>query len=175
MLYDIDDTRVLNELKKQYTTLKLLKDNEYWQKLGKLTKADAFLQLSSIQNRMRLDEISLFTYMTSSFCRIDIKFDEFKVAIAPKKAVLLTGETFNADIYLASYSSRPGSDVTIWVNNQEVPVKDGVAHFENMEQSFGKKNIKAVAKVKNPLTGQVNTYKGEFEYEVLPKCRRDCK
>lgn len=163
------------ELRERYFILKLLQNTHYWEKLRNLTAAEALVQLSALQNKMLLDKISFLFYNLYSFTVEDIKFDAFRVAIAPQKAVLLEGETFKADIYLAQFSSNPGSDVTIFVNDKAITMQDGVAHFENMEQTLEKKNVRAIARIKNPLTGQIDITVSEFEYEVLPKCSRDCK
>ena len=85
------------------------------------------------------------------------------------------GEKFEVDVYLTSYSSNPGPYVKFFVNNHEVEIKDGVAHFETTEKAIGKKTVRAEASIQNPLTGQITTIIGEFEYEVLPKCSKNCQ
>ncbi len=96
----------------------------------------------------------------------DIKFDNFKVAIAPKNGYIIRGEKFEADVYLAAYSSNPGTGVSISVNGQGLGLKDGVGHYETTASNLGKQTVKAVANIKNPLTGVVKTATGEFDYEV---------
>lgn len=161
-------------LKNQYGTIKLLTNEVYWQSLNKLTDADALSRLTYIQNQLALDKIPYLNYVYSIVGYRGLIFDQFKVAIAPNKAALIEGETIKADVYLAAYSSNPGTDVTIFVNNREIPLKDGVSHFERIEKSRGKKTIRAEARVTNPFTCQTISQFGEFEYEVLPKCSRDC-
>ena len=174
-LNDVYAKRDTEHLQKQYTTFKLLGDETYWQKLKNGTVADALMQLTAIQNRILLDKVPYLNYTYNMTSSGEMIFDQFKVAIAPQKAALFEGETFKSDVYLASYSSNLGSYVTISINNHEVKMKDGVAHFETIETTVGKKKVKAIASIRNPLTGQVKTAYGEFEYEVLPKCSRDCK
>jgi gliding motility-associated protein GldM len=99
----------------------------------------------------------------------DIKFDKFKVAIAPKKAYLIRGDKFEADVYLAAFSSNPGSNVNISVNGSGVGLKEGVAHYETTPSGIGKQTVKASASIRNPLTGQTTTTEGSFEYEVGEK------
>lgn len=175
LIENVSDSKSLKELHEQYFILKLLQDTHYWEKLRNLTAAEALVQLSALQNKMTLDKMSFLFRTLYSVTFEDIKFDAFHVAIAPQKAVLFEGETFKADIYLAQFTSNPGPNVSIFVNNKELSVKGGVAHFENMEQTFGKKNVRAIVHIKNFWTGQISTTVGEFEYEVLPKCSRDCK
>jgi gliding motility-associated protein GldM len=96
----------------------------------------------------------------------DIKFDKFLVAIAPNNGYVIEGETFAADVALAAYSSNPGAGVSISVNGSGLPVKEGVAHYETKTSGIGKKTVSATASIKNPLTGQTETAKKDFTYEV---------
>lgn len=100
---------------------------------------------------------------------VDIKFDKFKVAIAPKKAYLIRGDKFEADVYLAAYSSMPGNNVSISVNGTGVGLKEGVGHYETTPSTIGKQTVNANASIRNPLTGQVTNSTGTFEYEVGEK------
>jgi gliding motility-associated protein GldM len=100
---------------------------------------------------------------------VDIKFDKFKVAIAPKKAYLIRGDKFEADVYLAAYSSMPGNNVSISVNGTGIGLKDGVGHYETTPGGIGKQTVNANATIRNPLNGQVTNSTGTFEYEVGEK------
>jgi gliding motility-associated protein GldM len=101
--------------------------------------------------------------------RIELKLDKFLVAIAPKKAYLIRGDKFEADVALGAYSSNPGAGLSISVNGQGLSIKDGVGHYEATPSGLGKQTIKATASIKNPATGEVKTATGEFEYEVGEK------
>ena len=174
-LNNVADSYRLKELQNYFKTLKLLKDNGYWQSLKKKTPADALAQLTTIQNQLGLDKLSFLNHIFNYVGTNDHHWNFFRVAITPKKATIFEGETFKADIYLAEYSSNPGFGVRFIINNREIPMKQGVAHFETKETIVGKKTVKALARIKNPLTGVTTESIGEFEYEVLPKCSRDCK
>ncbi len=121
---------------------------------------------SKLQADMKTSETAVLNYFFNKIGGTDIKFDNFKVAIAPKKGYVIKGEKFEADVYLAAYSSNPGSGVSISVNGSGLGVKDGVAHYESTSSELGKKTVKASASIKNPLTGEVKTVTGDFEYEV---------
>ena len=172
----VRDTFGIRKLQKQYLTLNLLENEAYWQRLKNCSAADALMQLTMIQNRIVLDKITYFRYIYNSFVgNILICGPTFRVAIAPYKAFLLEGETFKADIYLAQYAVNPISEVTFIVNNQGLAINQGVAHFETTETKVGKRFVKATARIRNPLTGNIYTTNGEFEYEVLPKCSKNCQ
>jgi gliding motility-associated protein GldM len=95
-----------------------------------------------------------------------IVMDNFKVAIAPKNGYVIKGEKFEADVYLAAYSSNPGTGISISVNGQGLGLKEGVGHYETTANNLGKQTVKATASIKNPFTGQTTQAVGEFSYEV---------
>ena len=117
----------------------------------------------------KTSETALMNYFFNKVGGTDIKFNEFKVAIAPKKAYLIRGDKFEADIYLAAYSSTPGSNVSISANGTGLGLKDGVAHYETTPSGIGKQTVKASATIRNPLDGSSKTVDGTFEYEVGEK------
>jgi hypothetical protein len=173
-LDDISYKEKLQEMQKQYGSRNLISNDTFWQSLKNKTNADALAQLTFLQNQIILDKIPYLNY-TYNLVASDMVFDAYKLAIAPKKAVLILGDKFEMDAYVAKYSSFNGSDVSFWINNQEIPVKEGVAHFVNEDKTIGKKTVKAIARIRNPLTGATMESISEFEYEVLPKCSRDCQ
>ncbi|MBL7817332.1 MAG: hypothetical protein JNL70_20160 [Saprospiraceae bacterium] len=125
--------------------------------------------LTKFVSDAKTSETALLNYFFNEVGGKEIKFDQFKVAIAPKKAYLIRGDKFEADVYLAAYSSNPGTDVSISVNGSGLGMKDGVAHYETTPSGLGKQTVKATANIRNPLTGQTTTAQGEFEYEVGEK------
>ena len=117
----------------------------------------------------KTSETALMNYFFNKIGGDIIKFENFKVAIAPKKSYLIRGDKFEADIYLAAYSSNPGTNVSITANGSGLPLNQGVAHYETTPDGIGKKMVNATASVRNPLTGQTTTVQGTFEYEVGEK------
>jgi hypothetical protein len=164
-------------IENQLTTIKIISNEYYWQSLKYQSLNGVLMQLSFLENQIKLDEITLLNYLY--FEQIQkagesIEFDSYKTAIAPRKAALIEGETFEADIYIAKYASNP-INATITVNGKTLEIKDGVVHFKSKKQSIGVKKIIAESIIKNPWTGNTITTQGSFEYEVLPKCHRDCQ
>jgi hypothetical protein len=170
----ISHKKTKDELLKFLHLHNLIADNTFWLGLKKLPVNGVLAELSAVQNMIKTDEITMLNYYLNmnSFCG---SFDEFKTAIAPKQAALIEGETFEAEVYIASYSKNIGNNVVIKVNGEPLEIKQGVAHFKSKNQTVGTKTIKAEAIIKNPLTGQTKTTEGYFEYQVLPKCSRDCQ
>ena len=173
-LNNVADSHRLKEFQKQFSTLSLTKDEFYWQTFKNKSVSDALTQFTAIQNRIELDKVAFLNHIFNYTGSNEHHWDT-KVAIVPRKIALIEGEKFKADVYLATYASEPGLGVTFFVNNKEMKIKDGIAHFERMETTVGKKTIKAEARARNPFTGITTSLFSEFEYEVLPKCSRDCK
>ena len=125
--------------------------------------------LTKMKADAKTSETALLNYFFGKVGGDLIKFDQFKVAIAPKKSYLIRGEKFEADLFLAAYSSNPGTNVSITANGQGLGLNAGVAHYETTPSGIGKQTVKATASVRNPLTGQVTSAEGSFEYEVGEK------
>ena len=129
-----------------------------------------------LKNQNLLDEIVYLNYFMDKVSgRIIINDSPFRVVIAPKKAVLIDGEKFQADIFLAAYSNNPGTGLSFTINNQDLSIKDGVAKYSKTESSTGLKTIKVIASIRNPATGETTQRIGEYEYHVLPKCSQNCQ
>ena len=129
-----------------------------------------------LKNQNLLDEIVYLNYFMDRVSgKIEIDDAPFIVFINPKKAVLIEGEKFEADIFLGKYSSNPGMGLSFTANNQNLLIKDGVAKYSKTESSTGLKTIKVIASIRNPATGETTQRIGEYEYRVLSKCSQNCQ
>jgi hypothetical protein len=175
LIDSISDKKDKESLIKQYDLPQLIADNAYWKSIKNLPANAALAELSLIENKIKTDEIVFLNYQLDRTSDDGWHFDSFKTQIAPKKAVLIEGEIFEADVYVASYSNNLGSNVIIKVNGEPLEIHEGVAHFKSKNQTIGTKTIKAEAIIRNPLTGLTKTTEGSFEYQVLPKCSANCQ
>ena len=93
--------------------------------------------------------------------------DKYIVAIAPKKAYLISGkDRFEADLVMGAYSST-NNNISIQANGSGVPVNQGIGHYTGgVETGAGEKTFTATATISNPATGEKTSVKGEFKYEV---------
>ena len=158
---------------KKYSIIKTIQNDSFWISF----KENEQSHLLKLKNQFQLDEILYLTYIqdkVSGRMHTDCN-DCFRVAIAPKKAAIIEGEKFEADIYLGKYGSYPNEYLIIAANDQILPVKDGVAHYSITEENVGLKRIKAQISIYNPFTGATKIIKNEFEYHVLPKCSKNCQ
>jgi hypothetical protein len=163
------------EISNQLLTTKIINNDTYWKTLKYLPLTGILTELSCLENQIKCDEITILSYYNSKFTGEEIDNSAFKTAIAPKKAVLIEGELFEAGIYLARYTSNTGNNVRFLVNGQPLDAQNGIARFVGKAETIGTKIMKAEAIITNPLTGVKKTTEGSFEYLVLPKCSLDCQ
>ena len=97
-----------------------------------------------------------------------IVFNQFFPVINAKKAYVIKGGKFEAEVSLGAYSSDIlPENINLTVNGKRLPVgKDGKAIFSDAASGLGTKTLNLSATVTNPLTGEVTTSKSTFDYEV---------
>ena len=176
LIHLIEDNKDKKIIEEQLCVTKTINNESYWNGLKYLPLNGVSAELSSLRNQIQADKILMLNYLDNKTGSTDVcGWTMYRAAIAPKKAALIEGETFEADIYLAKYESVPSSNLTIKVNGKLLEINGGFAHFKSKNQTIGTKTIKAEAIIRNPLTGTYTTTEGSFEYQVLPKCSRDCQ
>ncbi|MGK0313950.1 MAG: gliding motility-associated protein GldM [Saprospiraceae bacterium] len=124
---------------------------------------------SKFKNDIKSAESSVLNYLASQVgTTTDVVLDKFTVVSAPKKSYIIKGEKFDTDIFLsASAGKQSETGIAISVNGQSLRADDdGVAKFSQNATAVGIKKYSASITVSNPSTGEKNTYKKEFEYEV---------
>lgn len=94
--------------------------------------------------------------------------DKYKVVSAPKKSYIIKGEKFETDVFLsASAGKDSNTGLTISVNGKSLrPDADGVAKYSETASSTGIKKYSAKISLTDPVTKKVDSYSGNFEYEV---------
>ena len=97
-----------------------------------------------------------------------IVFNQFFPVINAKKAYVIKGEQFEADISLGAYSSDiPPENINLTVDGRRLPIgRDGKAVFSAGTSTTGTKTLSLTATVTNPLTGEVTKSTSTFDYEV---------
>ncbi|RMG82223.1 MAG: hypothetical protein D6714_11695 [Bacteroidetes bacterium] len=98
----------------------------------------------------------------------EIVFNSFFPVINAKKAYVIKGEQFEAEISLGAYSSDiPPENITLTLNGSRLPVgEDGKAKYTATATKYGTNTLNLKAVVKNPLTGEITEGSSVFEYEV---------
>lgn len=124
---------------------------------------------SKFKNDIKSAESSVLNYLATQVgTTTDVVLDKFTVVSAPKKSYIIKGEKFETDIFLsASAGKQSETGIAISVNGQSLRADDdGVAKFSQSASAVGIKTYNASITVSNPSTGEKNTYKKVFEYEV---------
>jgi gliding motility-associated protein GldM len=125
---------------------------------------------SKFINDIKASEASSLNYLASKVGvgGETVVLDKYTVVSAPKKSYVIKGEPFETDVFLsASAGTDSKTGISISVNGRTLPTNaDGVAKYTENAGSIGVRKYSAVASVKDPVTGEVKSYKNEFEYEV---------
>ncbi len=142
-------------------------DKKNWSdfKFRQMPIAAIFPILGKLQSDAKNSTTAVLNYCATKVGGVDIKFNTFEPVISAKKGYVISGEKYEADVFLSAYSSD-ANNISISVNGTGLPVKDGKAHYETGTSSIGSKKYAVAIRVTNPLTKEVTPYNKEFEYEV---------
>ncbi len=154
-------------------------DDETWKKKKKKSWSEmnfnhmplqaAIPIIRKFQNDVKNSEATILNYLANKVgTTTDVVLDKFTVVSAAKKSYVIKGEQYEADIFLSAFAgadSRTG--ISISVDGRSMPVdQEGIAKYTASASSVGLKKYNASITVTNPVTGETQTFKKEFEYEV---------
>lgn len=120
--------------------------------------------LTKFQNDARVAETALLNHFAGKM-NVTVKPDKFAPVIAADKSYVIRGEEFKGEIFLAAYSST-ADNIAVTVDGRTLPVRDGKAVFVSNPNSIGTKQHEMAIRLTNPLTGEAETYRKQFSYEV---------
>ncbi len=142
-----------------------------------LSSKDLLLQIRFMQQHLAINQVNYLNRFLQHVSGNVICGSSPKIAVIPKTAALLEGEYFEADFYVAEYSSTPANTV-VTINGKVQPSvyeSDGLVHYKQKESVAGKKKLDVQFAIKNEYTGVVTTLISDYEYIVLPACSVDCQ
>lgn len=126
--------------------------------------------IRKFQNDNKNSEATVLNYLANKVGAQmeDVVLDKFTVVSAAKKAYVIKGETYEADIFLSAFAgSDSKTGISISVDGRSLPVDaEGIAKYNVPTSSVGIKKYSATINVLNPVTNETQTFKKEFEYEV---------
>ncbi len=120
--------------------------------------------LSKFQNDLKVSEAILLKHFMGK-TGITRKQDAFTPVVAANKSYVIKNEPFEAEIFLGSYSSTV-DNLTVSVDGRPITVRDGKALFKLNPSSLGIKKHTAKISLRDPLTGETETFTKRFEFEV---------
>ncbi|MEP6794736.1 MAG: GldM family protein [Saprospiraceae bacterium] len=125
--------------------------------------------LRKFQNDNRNSEATVLNYLANQVgTTTDVVLDKFAVVSAANKSYVIKGDTYEADIYLSAFAGADSkTGISITVDGRSLPVDaEGIAKYSASASTVGIKKYSANVNVTNPVTGETQSFKKEFEYEV---------
>ncbi len=124
--------------------------------------------LRKFQNDVKSSKATFLNYLASEVgTTTEVVLDKYAVVSAPEKSYIIKGEKYSSELFLGAFAGEDSkTGIQISVDGRNLPLRDGVASYSVPTSSTGVKRYTATAKITNPATGEVQTVKKEFEYEV---------
>ncbi len=119
--------------------------------------------LSKIQIDVKNSEANLLNYLYSKIDAASYKFNKLDAQVIANSAIVLQGEEYNAEIFLAAIDTTV--DPEIFVGNTPLPIVDGKAVYRLRANTPGTFRWSGVLKYKTP-EGLIRSYPFEKEYQV---------
>ena len=122
--------------------------------------------MTKLQNDAKASATIILNHLLAKIAGGYVKFDAFMPSVSATKNVVIPGDRFKAEIFLSAYSTAADENTKIYVDGDNLPLEKGKAVYETSASSIGAKQYNVRIERANPLTGEVEAYEKEFEYEV---------
>jgi gliding motility-associated protein GldM len=166
------DKKAIEELKKDLVLEE--PDDKVWQEAGKkdwanyvfayMPVASCYPLLRKFENDAKNAASQIVNFLAANMGNKVLVYDKFDVFSQSKKGYILLGETYEAEIALGAYSSQAKFSVN--VNGSNLAIDGAKAKYSARPSSVGTQRYSATINVTNPQTGEIETVKKDFEYEV---------
>lgn len=139
---------------------------EKWEEdnFGSLSASACVARLRKYQSDSKNAVLQVLHYLSENMRTTVLTYDKFDVFASSEKPYILLGETFEAEIGLGVFSSQ--AEFTVSVNGSPLRVDDGKAKYAARPRMVGTQSYTAKINIVNPLTGETETVRKEFKYEV---------
>jgi gliding motility-associated protein GldM len=125
--------------------------------------ASILTMLSKIQIDVKNSEANLLSYLYSKIDAASFKFNKLGAQVIANSAVILRGEEYKAEIFLAAIDTTV--DPEIIVNGHILPIVEGKAVYQLKTNETGTFKWSGVLKYKTPA-GLIQSYPFDKEYQV---------
>jgi gliding motility-associated protein GldM len=119
--------------------------------------------LSKIQIDVKNSEANLINHLYAQIDAGSFKFNKLGARVIPNSNVILQGDEFFAEVFLAAEDTTQQPE--IFINNRQVEVKDGIATYRVRANEVGQFSWGGLIKYKTPA-GIIQNYTFENEYQV---------
>ncbi len=178
LVEDDPDTEV-NEKEEFNKAIALKLDDETWKKKGKpswhhMNFSHMPLQavlplLTKYQNDVKSTEAAFLSYLAGKVgTTTDVVIDKYTVVSAAENSYIIKGDPYKAEVFLSAAASADSkTGITVSVDGRSLPTNsEGIATYTTTPSSVGKKSYTATATITNPTTGETQSFKKTFNYEV---------
>ncbi len=147
-----------------------------------LPQSAALTELTKWENFVRGAEGDMLSFLWEEISRNAFKFDKIKVAVIPKSNFVTSGSNFEADVFLAAYSTNGSNIPTITYGSAVDPATmavsggtklendqfvDGVGKVSFPVSGAGEKTFAGTLQMKDP-SGNIKTLPFSTTYNVAP-------
>lgn len=141
----------------------------------------ALVELTKWQNIVRGAESEVLTYLWDQISATSFKFDAVMAAIIPKSNFVTSGSSFEAEAFLAAYSTAVKPKITYGTaadsstgtvtGGQDLPedkIINGKGYISVPASGAGERTFGVSIKIVNPVTGAETPYVANTKYNVAP-------
>jgi gliding motility-associated protein GldM len=141
----------------------------------------ALVELTKWQNIARGAESEILTYLWDQISATSFKFDAVMAAIIPKSNFVTSGSMFEAEAFLAAYSTAVKPKITYGgvadsasgtvAGGQELPedkIINGKGYIAVQASGAGERDFGVCIRIVNPVTGAETPYVANTKYSVAP-------
>ena len=162
-----DDKETVDQLPLDVEPIPAGVESKNWAeyKFKQMPVAAIFPLLGKIQSDAKNSATAVLNKCAKEIGGVDIKFDQFEPVVSAQKGYIISGEKYEADVFLSARSST-ADNISISVNGTGIPVQEGKAHYVTTTSGVGTRKYNVNITVRNPLDNTSKSYPKEFEYEV---------
>lgn len=107
-------------------------------------------QLSTIENNLATSQAQVLEYLLNQIASLEMTVDSFRAVVYAPSSYIMEGETYNAEVFIASSSSTIQQEVS--VGGRRLNSVEGIADYSVRASGPGEKTYSGVAKMFNPST-----------------------
>jgi len=104
--------------------------------------------LNRLVTEVRNAEFDVVNTLYGAISADDFKFDEISARVVPSSQIVLAGESYEADIFVAAFDSK--QEPTILVDGRPIPSSGGVGKLRIPASGTGMRQFSGVIRVTNP-------------------------
>jgi len=104
--------------------------------------------LTRLITEVRNAEFDVINTLYGAISADDFKFDQIAARVVPRSQIVLSGESYEAEIFVAAFDSK--QEPTIIVDGREIPASGGVGRLRIPASGTGSRSFSGVIRVTNP-------------------------